>query len=87
MHLNNIEQFLGLLVDGGTTVICMEHHQAVVAHSDYVIDIGPGTGHDGGTIIFAGTPAQLALATTLTAQHLAAYLPPTENERQNLPAS
>lgn len=51
MHLDNIEQFLGLLVDGGTTVICVEHHQAVVAHSDYVIDIGPGTGHDGGPLI------------------------------------
>lgn len=89
LHLADIEQFLGLLdqlVDGGTTVICVEHHQAVVAHSDHVIDVGPGAGHDGGTIVFEGTPAQLALATTLTAQHLAAYLPPTENERQNLPA-
>ena len=89
LHLADIEQFLGLLdqlVDGGTTVICVEHHQAVVAHSDHVIDVGPGAGHDGGTVVFEGTPAQLALATTLTAQHLAAYLPPTENERQNLPA-
>lgn len=89
LHLADIEQFLGLLdqlVDGGTTVICVEHHQAVVAHSDHVIDVGPGAGHGGGTIVFEGTPAQLALATTLTAQHLAAYLPPTENERQNLPA-
>lgn len=89
LHLADIEQFLGLLdqlVDGGTTVICVEHHLAVVAHSDHVIDVGPGAGHDGGTIVFEGTPAQLALATTLTAQHLAAYLPPTENERQNLPA-
>ncbi|GAA4790660.1 excinuclease ABC subunit UvrA [Rothia endophytica] len=89
LHLADIEQFLGLLdqlVHGGTTVICVEHHLAVVAHSDHVIDVGPGAGHDGGSIVFEGTPAQLALATTLTAQHLAAYLPPTENERQNLPA-
>lgn len=82
LHLADIEQFLGLLdqlVDGGTTVICVEHHQAVVAHSDHVIDVGPGAGHDGGTIVFEGTPAQLSLATTLTAQHLADYLPATKS--------
>lgn len=78
LHLADIQQFLGLLdqlVDGGTTVICVEHHQAVIAHSDHVIDVGPRAGHDGGTVVFEGTPSQLAGSKTLTGEHLADYLP------------
>jgi excinuclease UvrABC ATPase subunit len=78
LHLADIAQLLGLLdrlVDAGTSVIVIEHHQAVMAHADWIIDLGPGAGHDGGRIVFQGTPADLATARcTLTGQHLAAYL-------------
>lgn len=77
LHLADIQQFLTLLdqlVDAGTTVLCIEHHQAVIAHSDRIIDVGPEAGHGGGTIVFEGTPAQLAAVDTLTGEHLAAYL-------------
>jgi excinuclease UvrABC ATPase subunit len=77
LHLADVEQLLGLLdrlVDAGKSVIVIEHHQAVVAHADWVIDLGPGAGHDGGRIVFEGTPADLAAArSTLTGEHLAAY--------------
>jgi excinuclease UvrABC ATPase subunit len=78
LHLADVDQLLGLLdqlVDDGNTVIVIEHHQAVMAHADWIIDLGPGAGQDGGRIVFTGTPAQLvADAETLTAQHLRAYL-------------
>jgi excinuclease UvrABC ATPase subunit len=78
LHLADVEQLLGLLdrlVDAGKTVIVIEHHQAVMAHADWVIDLGPGAGHDGGRIVFEGTPAELvADASTLTGQHLKAYV-------------
>jgi len=78
LHLADVEQLLGLLdrlVDAGKSVIVVEHHQAVMAHADWIIDIGPGAGHDGGTIVFEGTPADLiADRTTLTGQHLATYV-------------
>jgi len=78
LHLADVESLLGLLdrlVDAGTTVIVIEHHQAVMAHADWIIDIGPGAGHDGGRVIFEGTPAELVAArSTLTGQHLAAYV-------------
>jgi excinuclease UvrABC ATPase subunit len=78
LHLADVQQLLGLLdrlVDAGRTVIVIEHHQAVMAHADWIIDLGPGAGHDGGRIVFAGTPADLvALRSTLTAEHLAAYV-------------
>jgi len=78
LHLADVEQLLGLLdrlVDSGTTVIVIEHHQAVTAHADWIIDLGPGAGHDGGTIVFEGTPAELvASRSTLTGEHLAAYV-------------
>jgi excinuclease ABC A subunit len=77
LHLADIEQLLGLLdrlVDSGKSVIIIEHHQAVMAHADWIIDLGPGAGHDGGRIVFEGTPADLVAArSTLTGQHLAAY--------------
>ncbi|NUR07902.1 MAG: excinuclease ABC subunit UvrA [Nocardioidaceae bacterium] len=80
LHLADVEQLLGLLdrlVDGGKTVIVIEHHQAVMAHADWIIDLGPGAGHDGGTVVFEGTPEDLvADRTTLTGQHLAAYVGP-----------
>jgi excinuclease UvrABC ATPase subunit len=66
---------LDRLVDAGNSVIVIEHHQAVMAHADWIIDIGPGAGHDGGEIVFQGTPADLvANAETLTAQHLREYV-------------
>jgi excinuclease UvrABC ATPase subunit len=66
---------LDRLVAAGNSVIVIEHHQAVMAHADWIIDIGPGAGHDGGTIVFEGTPADLvATADTLTAQHLRKYV-------------
>jgi excinuclease UvrABC ATPase subunit len=75
LHLADVEQLLGLLdrlVDSGKSVIVIEHHQAVMAHADWIIDLGPGAGHDGGTIVFEGTPADLVAArSTLTGQHLA----------------
>ncbi|WP_293780525.1 excinuclease ABC subunit UvrA [uncultured Aeromicrobium sp.] len=78
LHLADVENLLGLLdrlVDGGKSVIVIEHHQAVMAHADWVIDLGPGAGHDGGRIVFEGTPAQLvAHRATLTARYLASYV-------------
>jgi excinuclease UvrABC ATPase subunit len=78
LHLADVEQLLGLLdrlVDSGKSVIVIEHHQAVMAHADWIIDLGPGAGHDGGRIVFEGTPADLVAAgSTLTAKHLAAYV-------------
>ncbi|MCA0144595.1 excinuclease ABC subunit UvrA [Blastococcus sp. LR1] len=78
LHLADVENLLGLLdrlVDSGKTVIVIEHHQAVMAHADWIIDLGPGAGHDGGRIVFEGTPADLvADRSTLTAQHLAEYV-------------
>ncbi|MGQ4389529.1 ATP-binding cassette domain-containing protein [Streptomyces sp. SAS_270] len=78
LHLADVEQLLGLLdrlVDSGKSVIVVEHHQAVMAHADWIIDLGPGAGHDGGTIVFQGTPADLVAArSTLTGEHLAAYV-------------
>ncbi|WP_110205515.1 ATP-binding cassette domain-containing protein [Nocardioides daejeonensis] len=80
LHLADVENLLGLLdrlVDSGKSVIVIEHHQAVMAHADWIIDLGPGAGHDGGTVVFQGTPAELvADASTLTGQHLAAYVAP-----------
>ncbi|MFG1754193.1 ATP-binding cassette domain-containing protein [Streptosporangium sandarakinum] len=78
LHLADVEQLLGLLdrlVDSGKSVIVIEHHQAVMAHADWIIDLGPGAGHDGGRIVFEGTPADLVAArSTLTGEHLAAYI-------------
>ena len=82
LHLADVEQLLGLLdrlVDSGKSVVVIEHHQAVMAHADWIIDLGPGAGHDGGRIVFEGTPAELVEsastdAATLTARHLAAYV-------------
>ena len=78
LHLADVEQLLGLLdrlVDAGKSVIVIEHHQAVMAHADWIIDLGPGAGHDGGLIVFEGTPADLVTArSTLTGEHLAAYV-------------
>jgi excinuclease UvrABC ATPase subunit len=78
LHLADVEQLLGLLdrlVDSGKSVIIVEHHQAVMAHADWIIDLGPGAGHDGGQIVFEGTPADLVAArSTLTGEHLAAYV-------------
>ncbi|MGX1128285.1 excinuclease UvrABC ATPase subunit [Streptomyces glaucescens] len=78
LHLADVEQLLGLLdrlVDSGKSVIVIEHHQAVMAHADWIIDLGPGAGHDGGRIVFEGTPADLVAArSTVTGEHLAAYV-------------
>ncbi|MHA7175900.1 ATP-binding cassette domain-containing protein [Arthrobacter sp. Sr24] len=78
LHLADVEKLLGLLdrlVESGKSVIVIEHHQAVMAHADWIIDIGPGAGHDGGAVVFEGTPAALvASKETLTGQHLAAYV-------------
>jgi excinuclease UvrABC ATPase subunit len=78
LHLADVEQLLGLLdrlVDGGKSVIVIEHHQAVMAHADWIIDLGPGAGHDGGRIVFEGSPADLvATRSTVTGEHLAAYV-------------
>jgi hypothetical protein len=66
---------LDRLVDAGKSVVVIEHHQAVMAHADWIIDLGPGAGHDGGRIVFEGTPADLVTArSTLTSEHLAAYV-------------
>ncbi|MFR9723046.1 ATP-binding cassette domain-containing protein [Streptomyces sp. MS19] len=77
LHLADVRQLLGLLdrlVDAGKSVIVVEHHQAVMAHADWIIDLGPGAGHDGGRVVFEGTPADLVAArATLTGEHLAAY--------------
>lgn len=78
LHLADVEQFLGLLdrlVDSGKSVVVIEHHQAVMAHADWIIDLGPGAGHDGGRVVFEGTPADLiADRTTLTGDYLARYV-------------
>ncbi|MGN6104304.1 MAG: ATP-binding cassette domain-containing protein [Kofleriaceae bacterium] len=78
LHLADLEQLLGLLdrlVEAGKSVIVIEHHQAVMAHADWIIDLGPGAGHDGGRIVFEGTPADLVAAkSTLTGKHLAAFI-------------
>jgi len=78
LHLADLQQLLGLLdrlVDSGKSVIVIEHHQAVMAHADWIIDLGPGAGHDGGRIVFEGTPADLVAAkSTLTGEHLAAFV-------------
>ncbi|MFJ5866667.1 excinuclease ABC subunit UvrA [Streptomyces parvus] len=78
LHLADVEQLLGLLdrlVESGKSVIVIEHHQAVMAHADWIIDLGPGAGHDGGKIVFEGTPADLVAArSTLTGEHLAEYV-------------
>jgi len=78
LHLADVEHLLALLdrlVDSGKSVLVIEHHQAVMAHADWIIDLGPGAGHDGGRIVFEGTPADLvARRPTLTGEHLAAYV-------------
>jgi excinuclease UvrABC ATPase subunit len=78
LHLADVENLLGLLdrlVDSGKSVVVIEHHQAVMAHADWIIDLGPGAGHDGGRVVFEGTPADLAAGrSTLTGEHLAAYV-------------
>jgi len=78
LHLADVEQLLGLLdrlVDSGKSVVVIEHHQAVMAHADWIVDLGPGAGHDGGRIVFEGTPANLvAKQSTLTGEHLANYV-------------
>ncbi|MEV0569776.1 excinuclease ABC subunit UvrA [Dactylosporangium sp. NPDC050588] len=78
LHLADVSHLLGLLdrlVDAGKSVIVVEHHQAVMAHADWIIDLGPGAGHDGGQVVFTGTPAALvASRATLTGQHLAEYV-------------
>ncbi|MFZ6992076.1 ATP-binding cassette domain-containing protein [Curtobacterium sp. RRHDQ66] len=78
LHLADVEQLLGLLdrlVDSGKSVVVIEHHQAVMAHADRIIDLGPGAGHDGGRVVFEGTPAELVAArSTVTGQHLAEYV-------------
>ena len=78
LHLADVENLLGLLdrlVDAGKSVIVIEHHQAVMAHADWIIDLGPGAGHDGGRVVFEGSPADLVAAnSTLTGEHLAAYV-------------
>jgi excinuclease UvrABC ATPase subunit len=78
LHLADVAQLLGLLdqlVDSGKSVIVIEHHQAVMAHADWIIDLGPGAGHEGGQVVFTGTPADLVAArSTLTGEHLAAYV-------------
>jgi excinuclease UvrABC ATPase subunit len=78
LHLADVDNLLGLLdrlVESGKSVIVIEHHQAVMAHADWIIDLGPGAGHDGGRVVFEGTPAELVAArSTLTGEHLAAYV-------------
>jgi excinuclease UvrABC ATPase subunit len=78
LHLADVDRLLALmdrLVDVGRTLVVIEHHLAVMAHADWIIDMGPGAGNDGGRVVFAGTPADLvADADTLTAQHLRAYV-------------
>lgn len=78
LHLADVERLLSMLdrlVDSGKSVIVVEHHQAVMAHADWIIDLGPGAGHDGGRIVFEGTPADLVAGkSTLTGQYLAEYV-------------
>ena len=77
-RLADVEQLVGLLdrlVDSGKSVIVIEYHQAVMAHADWIIDLGPGAGHDGGRIVFEGAPADLVAArSTLTGEHVAAHV-------------
>jgi excinuclease UvrABC ATPase subunit len=88
LHLADIAQLLGLLdrlVDSGKSVIVIEHHLAVMAHADWIIDLGPGAGHDGGQIVFEGTPTELvAKRSTLTGEHLAEFVggPPKSAEKK-----
>ena len=81
LHLADVDHLLGLLdrlIDSGRSVLVIEHHPAVMAHADWIIDLGPGAGHDGGRVVFEGTPADLVAArSTLTARHLAAYVEPS----------
>jgi excinuclease UvrABC ATPase subunit len=85
LHLADLEQLLGMLdrlVDAGKSVIVIEHHQSVMAHADWIIDLGPGAGHDGGRLVFEGTPADLvATRSTLTGEHLAAFIGKTKAVR------
>jgi excinuclease UvrABC ATPase subunit len=78
LHLADVEHLLGLLdrlVDAGKSVVVIEHNQAVMAHADWLVDLGPGAGHEGGRVVFEGTPADLVAArSTLTGVHLADYL-------------
>ena len=78
LHLADVEQLLGLLdrlVDDGKSVVVIEHHLGVMAHADWIIDLGPGAGHDGGRVVFEGPPAKLVTKPkTLTGQHLAQYV-------------
>ncbi len=77
LHLADVDQLLGLLdqlVDKGKSVIVVEHHQAVMAHADWIIDMGPGAGHDGGRVVFEGTPSELIVSGTVTGEHLARYV-------------
>jgi len=78
LHLADLQQLLGLLdglVEAGKSVIVIEHHQSVMAHADWIIDLGPGAGHDGGRVVFEGTPADLVTKrSTLTGEHLAAFV-------------
>ena len=78
LHLADVEQLLGLLdrlVDSGKSVIVIEHHLAVMAHADWIIDLGPGAGHDGGRVVFEGTPRELVESrSTVTGEHLSAYV-------------
>jgi excinuclease UvrABC ATPase subunit len=78
LHLADVEQLLALLdrlVDSGRSVVVVEHHQAVMAHADWIVDLGPGAGRDGGRVVFEGTPADLVAArSTVTGEHLAAYV-------------
>lgn len=72
--VQNLLRLLDEMVDEGNTVVVIEHHLAVVAHCDWVIDLGPGAGHEGGSIVFEGTPADLAASGTLTGVHLSDYI-------------
>src|SRR5690606_13056907 len=78
LHLADVENMLAMLdrlVDSGVSVVAIEHHQAVMAHADWIIDMGPGAGHEGGTVVFEGTPADLVGSrATVTGEHLAAYV-------------
>jgi excinuclease UvrABC ATPase subunit len=78
LHLADVDHLLGLLdqlVDSGKSVIVISHHQAVMSHADWIIDLGPGAGHDGGRVVFEGTPAELVdTRSTLTGRHLAEYV-------------
>jgi len=86
LHLADLKQLLGLLdqlVDSGKSVIVIEHHQSVMAHADWIIDLGPGAGHDGGRIVFEGSPADLvASRSTLTGEHLATFVGTQDNRRE-----